>query len=90
MNQVDEIIPRMMLFASPLSRVPRACFCPLAVKFLPEVRGIAEAIAFGTPELIRLNHVFKLGTLQQFNEKKKAIAEKEENKEKIRRRYHRD
>ena len=48
MNQVDEIIPRMMLFASPLSRVPRACFCPLAVKFLPEVRGIAEAIAFGT------------------------------------------
>ena len=42
MNQVDEIIPRMMLFASPLSRVPRACFCPLAVKFLPEVRGIVK------------------------------------------------
>ena len=64
MNLVDEIVPRMMRFANSLSRVLRACFSPLAIRFLPEVRGIAEAVAFGAPELMRLGHIVKLGTMQ--------------------------
>ena len=64
MNLLDEIVPRMMRFANSLSRVLRAYFSPLAIRFLPEVRGIAEAVAFGALELMRLGHIVKLGTME--------------------------